>query len=185
MADVAAHSCPSSQLLVQELKHKLESTVGELHAAYSEVPIAELTQLHDSATSADSRNNTEGAEDAAVMGARLVAVQLQLLLGKLQLSCPKLCTPSSDTQQQKQQQVLETSTQIGSIPIHGSYGERVSSAYLGLSSTFATPKGQRPSPWLGHDNLGKQKKGIHQGIIGEFGTGSATKHPAAAIPRYD
>ena len=175
---------PSAQLNhCRQLTSRLESIVHELRNAYSTVPMEELTWLLKSATSEDSN-----AIDAAAMGAELVALELQQLLSALP-------TPSmgiSDLHHQHDHfhhpsisplstPQLSMHAATMALALRGKFRKpTTTNAHLGLSSHLATPKTERSTPWLGHENLGKRKTGV-----GEFGPATAALHPGAAVPRYD
>ena len=157
---------------------RLEGIVHELRNAYSTVPVEELAWLLKRETS----------EDSAAIGAELVALELQQLLSAL--PTPSVVAPGLHHQQDHlQQQPVEppSTPQLSlhaatrALAMRGKFRKPMTTtAHLGLSSHLVTPKKERNTPWLGHDNLGKRKTGV-----GEFGPVAAALHPGAAIPRYD
>ena len=157
--------------------------VHELCKAYSSVPMEELTWLLKSATSENS-----DATDAEAMGAELVALELQQLLSAL--PTPSVVVSGLRYQQDHLQHQLVSPPSTPQLSLHaatmalamrGKFRKPMTTnAHLGLSSHLVTPKAERNTPWLGHENLGKRKTGV-----GEFGPVTAALHPGAAIPRYD
>jgi hypothetical protein len=180
---VAQPGLPSAQLNhCRQLTSRLEGIVHELRNAYSTVPMDELAWLLKKETSEDSN-----AEDAAAMGAELVALELQQLLSAL--PTPSVVVSGLHYQQDHLQHQLVSPPSTPQLSLHaatmalamrGKFRKPMTTAHLGLSSHLVTPKTERNSPWLGHDNLGKRRTGV-----GEFGPVTAALHPGAAIPRYD
>lgn len=161
----------------------------ELRAAYSSVPVDELDWLYNSTMPTDCRRKLGNAEDSAVMAAELVALELQQLLGVVPALSPPESTDSPGAQPLPLRRNPGRSKESPNSPqlsIHAASmalvlrGKFRANAHLGLSSHLTTPKTERKTPWLGHDNLGKRKTGV-----GEFGPATSVLHPGAAIPRYD